>query len=152
MWLPHPLPRIRPASLPQTTRPAKNETNDTLPAELVGLQLIAIGVGAGLMLFFAGAWFYLHRRNSYAYHTTPRYPLPVAAATAASEEEATEDEVEFRTPPPPPLSATKNASEPVEAQQSPTPKDTKSAASWFRLLSTPIADLLNDATVSLGSR
>ncbi len=49
-----------------------------------------------------------------------------------------------------PCSATK-ASEPVEAQQPATPKDTKNASSWFEdSFSTPIADLLNDPTVSLG--
>jgi hypothetical protein len=131
---------------------SEDDEDDALPAKHRGYQLIAIGVGTGL-LFFAGAWFYLRRRNSYTQHMTPRYPLPVATATAASEEEATEaessDEVEFRTPPPP-LSATK-ASEPVEAQQPAIPKDTKNASSWFEdSFSTPIADLLNDPTVSLG--
>jgi len=149
-----PAPVAASATEPVATDDATSEDDedDALPAKHRGYQLIAIGVGAGL-LFFAGAWIYLRRRNSYAYHMTPRYPLPVATATAASEEKATEDEssdeVEFRTPPPP-LSATK-ASEPVEAQQSATPKDTKSAASWFEdSFSTPIADLLNDPTVSLG--
>jgi len=141
-----------PAPVATDDASSEDDEDDALPVKHRGYQLIAIGVGTGL-LFFAGAWFYLRRRNSYAHHMTPRYPLPVAAATAASEEETTEDEssdeVEFRTPPPP-LSATK-ASEPVEAEQPATPKDTKNASSWFEdSFSTPIADLLNDPTVSLG--
>jgi hypothetical protein len=57
--------------------------------------------------------------------------------------------VKLSTPPPSPPQA---ASEPVEAhQQSATAKEEKSAASWFEdSFSTPIADLLNDPTVSLG--
>jgi pilus assembly protein FimV len=133
---------------------SEDDEDDAPPAKHRGYQLIAIGVGVGAgLLFFAGAWFYLRRRNSYASHMTPRYPLPVAAATAASEEEATEDEssdqVEFSTPPP--ALPTTKASEPIEAQQPATPTDLKSAASWFEdSFSTPIADLLNDPTVSLG--
>jgi FimV-like protein len=133
---------------------SEDDEDDSPPAKHRGYQLIAIGVGAGL-LFFAGAWFYLRRRNSYAYHMTPRYPLPVAAATAASEPEATEHEsshqVEFSTPPPPLPHSAARAAEPVEAQQPAAPKDAKSASSWFEdSFSTPIADLLNDPTVSLG--
>jgi pilus assembly protein FimV len=125
-----------------------DDEDDTPSVKHRGYQLIAIGATASI-LFFAGTWFYLRRRN-HAYHMTPRYPVPVAAAKAASEADATEDassdEVEFSTPPPP------KASEPVEAQQlPPTQKEEKGAASWFEdSFSTPIADLLNDPTVSLG--
>jgi FimV-like protein len=132
---------------------SEDDEDDSPPAKHRGYQLIAIGAGAGL-LFFAGAWFYLRRRNSYAYHMTPRYPLPAAAATAASESETTEHEsshqVEFSTPPPPLPQSSARAAEPVEAQQQ-AAKDAKSASSWFEdSFSTPIADLLNDPTVSLG--
>lgn len=134
---------------------SEDDKDDSPPAKHRGYQLIAIGVGAGL-LFFAGAWFYLHRRNSYAYHMPPRYPLPVAAEAAASEQETTEHEssnqVEFSTPPPPLAQSATRASEPVEAQQPAPPADAKSASSWFEdSFSTPIADLLNDPTVSLGT-
>lgn len=144
---------IEPSATDDAT--SEDDEDDAPPAKHRGYQLIAIGVGAG-MLFFAGAWFYLQRRNSYAYHMTPRYPLPVASETEVSEAEATEDEfsnqVEFSTPPPPlPQSATNEVSEPVQTQQPATAPDTKSASSWFEdSFSKPIGDLLNDPTVSLG--
>lgn len=123
---------------------SEDDADDAPATKHRGYQLIAIGVGAGL-LFFAGAWLYLRRRNSYAYHATPRYPVPVVA------EDERSNEAEFSTPPPAlPQSATK-AADPIEAQQPATTPDPKNAASWFEdSFSTPIADLLNDPTVSLG--
>jgi pilus assembly protein FimV len=149
---------LAPASAPHVTAPAvegnatsEDDEDDSPPAKHHGYQLIAIGAGAGL-LFFTGAWFYFRRRNSYAHHMTLRYPLPVAAAT---EEEVTEDDssdrVQFSTPPPSLPQSAVQVREPVDAQQPATPEDPRTASSWFEdSFNTPISDLLNDPTVSLG--
>jgi pilus assembly protein FimV len=136
--------RVAAAPAVEDEATSDGEEDDAPPVKHRGYLLIAIGVAASL-LFSAGAWIYLRRRN-HAHHMTPRYPVPVAAATAATEKEATEDasseEVEFNTPPP-------HVPQAVTAEAPPT--EEKSAASWFEdSFSTPIADLLNDPTVSLG--
>ncbi len=122
-----------------------NDEEEAPPTRHRGYQLIAIGATTSL-LFFAAAWFYLRRRN-HAYHMTPRYPIPVTHSTEAdAAEDESRDEVESRTPPPPSQQSGSKGSNPAAAQQQPTPKD----ASWLEdSFSTPIADLLNEPTVSL---
>jgi len=119
---------------------SEDDTDEAPPVKHRGLQLVAIGATAGL-LFFAGAWFYLRRRN-HAYHMTPRYPVKTVVEEPAEPEE-------FSTPPPAAPENAAGVSEPVEARQ-PAPVAAKNESSWFEdSFSTPIADLLNDPTVSL---
>jgi len=144
---PLPVPTPTPAVVSHAAAPVvadeattADDEDEAAPVKHRGLQLVAIGATAGL-LFFAGAWFYLRRRN-HAYHMTPRYPVKAVVEEVA-------EPVEFSTPPPLAPEKAVRASEPVEAQQ-PAALDAKSESSWFEdSFSTPIADLLNDPTVTL---
>ena len=130
------------------------------------LRLVAGTIGA-VLLFVAGAWFYLRRRNSHTYYTGPKYNT--SSAEAASNDHAADDQaddtVEFIETSPAvqqtpvasaPAAVVKTAAEKAAGETTPaqpvptTSKDVKSESSWFEdSFSTPIADLLNDPTVSL---
>jgi hypothetical protein len=149
---------------------AEDDVDDAPRVRHHGFELLAAAVGASL-LFFAGAWIYLRRRNAYAYTVTPRYPVAPAAEVTPIEAESeiiveeTNDSLEFARPSlaallqatatvSMPAAAVNAAREPTQqppTKQPPAQKDAKNASSWFEdSFSTPIADLLSDATVSLG--
>jgi hypothetical protein len=130
--------------------------------------LVAAAVGATL-LFFTGAWIYLRRRSSYAYTVTPRYPIAPTREVAprdTTEEiiveessdslpyvERTQALSEATATVSMPAAAVKAARVPQQQapQQQAAPKAPKDDSSWFEdAFSTPVADLLNDPTVSLG--
>ena len=71
-----------------TTDEATSDDNeDETPApQHRAVQLIATAISASL-LFFAGAWFFLRRRSSYAYYTGPKH------GTASAEPNSSDDEV-----------------------------------------------------------
>ena len=152
---------------------AASPNEDESPAPKNHLvQLIAAAIGAAA-LFLAGAWFFLRRRNSYIY-TGPKHGT-ASAETISSHDEDTEshDSVDFtaatasfaqlpvagsvRGNKNAPAAAETTSGEPNAMQtdserraQKSVGKDTNSDSSWFEdSFSTPIADLLNDPTVSL---
>jgi len=156
------------AATPATATDEETSEDDVDDAPRVrhhGFELLTAAVGASL-LFFACVWIYLRRRNAYAYTVTPRYPVAPAAEVTSTEaeseiigEEASGSHEFARHSPAALPQATATVGMPAAAvnaareptQQPPAQKDAKNASSWFEdSFSTPIADLLNDATVSLG--
>jgi pilus assembly protein FimV len=164
-----------PASAITDEESSEDDVDDAPPVKHHGLELLAAAVGASL-LFFAGAWIYLRRRNAYTYTVTPRYPVaPIVELTPAESEseiivEETDESLEFAQPASatalselPAATATvnmaaaavKSAREPQstsrpQSQTQTAQKDARNESSWFEdSFSTPIADLLNDPTVSL---
>jgi FimV-like protein len=155
-----------------STDEATSEDEEETPAPRNHLvQLIAAGISAAA-LFFAGAWFFLRRRNAYI-HSGPKHGTADANSILSHDEVAeSPDTVDFiastvsvaRLPAAAnspvianaPAAAEKARSEPkaartdAERAQTNAKQDTNNESSWFEdSFSTPIADLLNDPTVSL---
>jgi hypothetical protein len=148
---------------------SEDDVDDAPPARHHGIELLAAAVGASL-LFFAGAWIYLRWRNAYAYTVTPRYPVATAKEVTSTEAgseimvEETSGSLESARPFPAalpeatapvnmPAAAVKTTREPQQQSDGrpPPQKAAQNESNWFEdSFSTPIADLLNDPTVSLG--
>lgn len=157
-----------------TDEATSEDDEDETPAPKNHLvQLIAAGIGAAA-LFFAGAWYFLRRRHSYIYGGSKHGMSGAGSILSHDAVAESHDTVDFiastasvaQLPPATSAPVTANApaaaekaySEPKAAHaqtdseraQANVKKDTNNESSWFEdSFSTPIADLLNDPTVSL---
>ncbi|MBS0420572.1 MAG: hypothetical protein JSR66_22885 [Proteobacteria bacterium] len=159
------------ATAPALSGPAPDEAAseddaDETPAPKRHLvELISAAIGAAAV-FLAGAWFFLRRRAAYNY-AAPKYGT--ATAGPISNHDESSDSVDFTAATASVTQLPAMASEPVTANAPATSdkasreaktaaqdseqranKDPKNESSWFEdSFSTPIADLLNDPTITL---